>query len=64
MAEMMGGGLLPAPLGGGRRPRLGIPGMRFADGPRGVVMAGATTFPVSMARGATLDPTWKSASAT
>ncbi|WP_421723242.1 glycoside hydrolase family 3 C-terminal domain-containing protein [Bauldia sp.] len=36
--------------------RLGIPGIRFSDGPRGVVMAGGTTFPVTMARGATFDP--------
>ena len=35
--------------------RLGIPGIRFCDGPRGVVMNGATTFPVAMARGATWD---------
>jgi beta-glucosidase len=35
--------------------RLDIPGVRFTDGPRGVVMEGATTFPVSMARGATWD---------
>lgn len=34
---------------------LDIPGVRFTDGPRGVVMKGATTFPVSMARGATWD---------
>ncbi|MBI4764289.1 MAG: hypothetical protein HY787_06770, partial [Deltaproteobacteria bacterium] len=27
--------------------RLHIPGVRFTDGPRGVVMEGATTFPVS-----------------
>ncbi len=36
--------------------RLGIPGIRFVDGPRGCIMDGATTFPVSMARGATFDP--------
>jgi hypothetical protein len=36
--------------------RLGIPGIRFSDGPRGVILEGATTFPVSMARGATWDP--------
>jgi beta-glucosidase len=40
----------------GAVPRLGIPGIRFVDGPRGVVMKGATAFPVSMARGATFDP--------
>lgn len=37
--------------------RLGIPGFRFSDGPRGVVMGHATAFPVSMARGATWDVT-------
>ncbi len=36
--------------------RLGIPGIRFVDGPRGCIMDGATTFPVSMARGASFDP--------
>jgi len=36
--------------------RLGIPGIRFADGPRGCVIGPATCFPVSMARGATFDP--------
>jgi beta-glucosidase-like glycosyl hydrolase len=35
--------------------RLGIPGLRFSDGPRGVVMGRSTAFPVSMARGATWD---------
>jgi beta-glucosidase len=39
----------------GEVPRLGVPGIRFSDGPRGVIMQGATTFPVSMARGATWD---------
>ncbi len=37
-------------------PRLGIPGIAFADGPRGCVVGDATAFPVSMARGATFDP--------
>ena len=37
-------------------PRLGIPGIAFADGPRGCVIGPATCFPVSMARGATFDP--------
>ncbi|KPM44225.1 hypothetical protein AK830_g2390 [Neonectria ditissima] len=39
----------------GEIPRLGIPGIRFTDGPRGVVMGSSTAFPVSMARGATWD---------
>lgn len=36
--------------------RLGIPGIRFVDGPRGCVAGAGTAFPVSMARGATWDP--------
>ncbi len=36
--------------------RLGIPGLNFADGPRGCVIGPSTTFPVSMARGASFDP--------
>ncbi|UCD84775.1 MAG: glycoside hydrolase family 3 C-terminal domain-containing protein [Deltaproteobacteria bacterium] len=36
--------------------RIGIPGIRFIDGPRGVNFKGSTAFPVSMARGATWDP--------
>jgi beta-glucosidase len=35
--------------------RLGIPGIRFVDGPRGCVTGAGTAFPVSMARGATWD---------
>ena len=35
--------------------RLGIPGLRFADGPRGCVIGPSTCFPVSTARGATFD---------
>ncbi len=37
-------------------PRLGLPGIRFTDGPRGVVMYRSTAFPSSMARAATFDP--------
>jgi beta-glucosidase len=47
----------------GRRPfvagavrRLGIPGIRFSDGARGVVIGPSTAFPVTMARAATWDP--------
>src|SRR5260370_30353810 len=35
--------------------RLGIPRIRFVDGPRGCVAGEGTAFPVSIARGATLD---------
>ena len=43
----------PVPAGENRR--LGIPGIRFTDGPRGVVMYHSTCFPVAMARGASWD---------
>lgn len=39
----------------GAIPRLKIPGIRFTDGPRGIVMNQSTCFPVSMARGASWD---------
>ena len=39
----------------GAVPRLDIPGVRFTDGPRGIVMGASTCFPVSMSRGATWD---------
>ena len=35
--------------------RLGIGGLHFVDGPRGVRMPGATTFPAAIARGASFD---------
>jgi beta-glucosidase len=57
MAEMMGGGYADRTWNAGVVSRLGITGIRFSDGPRGVVMDGATTFPVSMARGASWDVT-------
>ncbi|OAL44009.1 beta-glucosidase-related glycosidase [Pyrenochaeta sp. DS3sAY3a] len=44
-----------APFIMGAIPRLKIPGVRFTDGPRGIVMNTSTCFPVSMARGATWD---------
>ena len=52
LADMTGGGYNQHTWVAGAVPRLDIPGVRFSDGPRGVVMTGATTFPVSMARGA------------
>jgi beta-glucosidase len=44
------------PYVAGALPRLGVPGIRFSDGPRGVVMGHATAFPVALARAATFDP--------
>ena len=45
------------PWPAGRLPRLGLGGLHFVDGPRGVVLhGGATTFPVPMARGASWNP--------
>jgi beta-glucosidase len=50
------GGYHRHPWNAGVIPRLGIHGVRFIDGPRGVVLeGGATTFPVTMARGAAWD---------
>ncbi|WP_245933733.1 beta-glucosidase family protein [Arthrobacter livingstonensis] len=53
--------LIPVLLGrrpfvAGAVPRLGIPGIRFSDGPRGVVIGTSTAFPVTIARAATWDP--------
>jgi beta-glucosidase len=45
------------PIPAGRDKKRDIPGVLFTDGPRGVVMGASTCFPVSMARGATWDPT-------
>lgn len=39
----------------GAIPRLKIPGIKFTDGPRGIVMGASTCFPVSMSRGASWD---------
>jgi beta-glucosidase len=45
------------PWPAGRLPRLGLGGLQFVDGPRGVVLqGGASTFPVPMARGASWNP--------
>jgi beta-glucosidase len=45
----------PVPYPAGENHRLGIPGIRFSDGPRGVVIYHSTCFPVPMARGASWD---------
>ncbi len=43
------------PFRAGANKRLGIPAIRFTDGPRGVALNHSTCFPVSSARGATWD---------
>ena len=44
------------PIVAGAVARTGLPGIRFTDGPRGVVMFHSTAFPSSMARAATFAP--------
>ncbi|WP_116413495.1 glycoside hydrolase family 3 N-terminal domain-containing protein [Subtercola boreus] len=44
------------PFVAGAVPRLGVPGIRFSDGARGVVIGASTAFPVTMARAATWNP--------
>ena len=50
------GGYHKAPFVAAEIERVGLPGIRFSDGPRGAVVGNATAFPVPMARGATWDP--------
>ncbi len=54
--DMGQGGYHAHPWPAARVPRLGIPGLQFADGPRGCVVGPSTAFPVPMARGASFDP--------
>ncbi len=55
MTEMLGEyNVRPWPAGA--MPALGVAGIQFTDGPRGVALGASTCFPVSMARGATWDP--------
>ncbi|OJI95756.1 hypothetical protein ASPVEDRAFT_121552 [Aspergillus versicolor CBS 583.65] len=56
MHKLYTGYYLANPYVHGEIKRLGIPGIRYCDGPRGVNINKATAFPVSMARGATWDP--------
>ena len=56
LADLLGGGYHAHPWPAAHVERLGIPGLDFADGPRGCVIGPSTTFPVSMARGASFDP--------
>jgi len=54
--DSLAGGYYQHPYPAAAVPRLGVPGIQFSDGPRGVVVGQCTAFPVSMARGATFDP--------
>ena len=56
LAEMVSGGYHSRTFPAAVVERLGIPGIQFSDGPRGCVIGEKTAFPVSMARGATWDP--------
>lgn len=56
MADIARNGYNAKPLVAGAVARLGIPGIRWVDGPRGCAIPGSTCFPVTMARGATWDP--------
>lgn len=55
LVDIMGGGYGEHTWNAAEVSRIGLTGIRFADGPRGIILAGATTFPVAMARGATWD---------
>ena len=56
LADLSSGGYHEHPWPAAHVDRLDIPGIDFADGPRGCVLGAATAFPVSMARGASFDP--------
>ena len=55
VTDMTSGGYYTHAWPAARNDRLGIPGISFTDGPRGVVIGNATCFPVAMARAATFD---------
>lgn len=55
MRVMVLEGYVTTPVPMGEVARLGIPGVQFVDGPRGICVGHSTAFPVSMARGATWD---------
>ena len=55
LARFRSEGYNRVPIVHGAIERLGIPGTRFVDGPRGCVAGAGTAFPVSVARSATWD---------
>jgi len=63
LASMVRTGYNHTPYVAGAVDRLGIPGIRFSDGPRGIVMGRSTAFPVAIARAARKGPTSSAASA-
>lgn len=56
LVDMASGGYYRHPFPAAAVERLGFPGLRFCDGPRGIVIGASTCFPVAMARGASFDP--------
>ncbi|KAJ4121697.1 hypothetical protein NW760_005415 [Fusarium oxysporum] len=54
-SHLFGGEYTKRPYSHGKLERLGIPGVQYCDGPRGVNINQATVFPCSTARGATWD---------
>jgi beta-glucosidase-like glycosyl hydrolase len=56
LGDLFDDGYHKAPFVAARVERVGLVGVVFCDGPRGVVVGDATCFPVTMARGATWDP--------
>ena len=55
LMDMTAGGYRSHPWPAAVVERLGVPGIAFADGPRGCVIGPSTCFPVAMARGAAFD---------
>lgn len=55
MGQMLQIGYNAVPYSMGRVDRIGLPGVQFADGPRGVVCGHSTAFPVPTGRAATFD---------
>jgi beta-glucosidase len=55
LEDLQRGGYHKRPFPAARIERLGVPGLAFSDGPRGLVVGPATCFPVAMARGAAWD---------
>ncbi len=53
--DLAKGGYNHTPYCAGAIERLGIPGLRFSDGPRGCCLGESTAFPSSISRAATFD---------